>query len=448
MATQFSVKDNIPWKTRFFTIFSGQAFSLLGSMLVQFSLIWYLTVRTESAPVLATSSLIGMLPGVVIGPFIGPLVDRWDRRWTLIIADSIVAIATLALALMFAFTDIQIWQIYLILFIRAVAGGFHGTTMSASTSLMVPTEHLARVQGINQMLNGGLNVISAPLGAILFEVLALQWILAIDFITAIVAIVPLFFFKIPQPDRSQSEALSGQTSTYFQDLAAGFRYVWAWKGMFVLLIMAAMMNFLLAPTSALSSLLIKDYFGGGAIQLGTFNSVFGVGVILGGLLLGMWGGFKRQIKTSMMGILILGIGILTIGLLPATLFIAAIAAAGVFGFSLPIANGSLGAIMQKSIAPDMQGRVFALVGSLSGAMAPIGLAIAGPVADLIGIQSWYLAAGSVTVGMALVGRLLPAVWDIETNNPNKPVEIQTDNSNLEVPPPKHEPALEFTDEEK
>ncbi len=442
MATQFSVKDNLPWKTRFFTIFSGQALSLLGSMLVQFALIWYLTVRTGSATVLATASLIGMLPGVVLGPFIGPLVDRWDRRWTLIIADSVVALATLALALMFAFTDVQVWQIYLILFIRAVAGGFHGTTMSASTSLMVPQEHLARVQGINQMLNGGLNVISAPLGAILYEVLALEWILAIDFITALVAILPLFFFEIPQPDRSQSEALSGKTSSYIQDLAAGFRYVWAWKGMLILLLMAAMMNFLLAPTSALSSLLIKEYFGGGALQLGSFNSVFGVGVILGGLLLSVWGGFKRQIKTSMMGIFILGIGILTIGLLPNTLLIVAIVSAGVFGFSLPIANGSLGAIMQKNIAPDMQGRVFALVGSLAGAMAPIGLAIAGPVADMISIQSWYVAAGSVTIGMALVGRLVPAVWNIETNNPNKKVE-QEDHGNLEGLPPGHEPALEF-----
>ena len=115
MATQFSVTDNIPWKTRFFTIFSGQAFSLFGSMLVQFALIWYLTVKTESATVLAIASMVGMLPGVIIVPFIGPLVDRWDRRWTLIIADSVVALATLALALMFAFIDVQIWHIYVIL---------------------------------------------------------------------------------------------------------------------------------------------------------------------------------------------------------------------------------------------------------------------------------------------------------------------------------------------
>ncbi|MBN2044610.1 MAG: MFS transporter [Anaerolineales bacterium] len=422
MATQFSVKDNISWKGRFFTIFSGQAFSLLGSMLVEFALIWYLTVTTESATVLAVASMVGMLPRVVIGPFIGPLVDRWNRRKTLIVADSVVAFATLVLALLFAFTEVPIWQIYVILFVRAVAGAFHGTTMSASNSLMVPTEHLARIQGINQMLNGGLNVISAPLGAILYEVLALQWILAIDFITAIVAIIPLFFFQIPQPDGSTSQGLSGQASTYFQDLAAGFRYVWAWKGLLGLLLMAAMINFLLSPTFSLLPLMIKDYFGGGAIELGTFESVVGIGIIVGGLLLGVWGGFKRQILTSLSGILLLGSGVLVTGLIPNDMFVLAIVTAGFMGLSLPVANGSLGAIMQKSVAPEMQGRVFALTGSIAGAMSPIGLAIAGPVADLLSIQAWFIIAGCFTIGMAVAGRLLPAVWNIENNNTNGEVE--------------------------
>ncbi len=420
MATQFSVKDNRPWKSRFFTIWSGQAFSLLGSQLVQFALIWYLTVRTESATVLATASLVGMLPGVVIGPFIGPLVDRWDRRRTLIIADSIIAAATLVLAILFAVSEVPIWQIYGLLFVRALAGGFHGNAMTASTSLMVPVEHLARVQGVNQMLNGGLNIIAAPLGAILYEALQIQWILAIDFITAIVAIVPLFFFEIPQPDRTASEEFAGQASSYLQDLMAGFRYVLSWRGLFILALMAASLNFLLAPTSSLSPLLIKDHFGGSVLSLGTYNSVFGIGVILGGLLLGVWGGFRRKIVTSFMGIVLIGSAILVNGMLPSNLLTVAVVMAGVLGFGLPIANGSLGAIMQSSVAPDMQGRVFSLVGSVSGAMAPIGLAIAGPVSDLVGIQTWYIAAGIVTIAMPVMGLFLPAVMNIETNNPNKP----------------------------
>lgn len=419
MATQFSIEDKIPWKKRFFTIWTGQAVSLLGSQLVSFALIWYLTVRTGSATVLAIASLLGILPSVILGPFVGPLVDRWNRRRTLIIADSIVALATLGLSFMFITGEPGLWQIYLILFIRAVAGGFHSNAMTASTSLMVPVEHLARVQGFNQMLNGGLNVVAAPLGAILYEALALQWILMIDVSTALVAIIPLFFFEIPQPERKTDEALGGKAATYWQDMVAGFRYVWNWKGLFILSMMAAMLNFLLAPTSALNPLLIKDHFSGDVLQLGTFNSIFGIGIIVGGLLLGVWGGFKKRILTSLFGIIILGLGVLTIGLLPSNLLVVAMVAGGVMGFGLPIANGSLGAIMQANVAPEMQGRVFALLGTLSGAMAPIGLAIAGPVSDSIGIQTWFLLAGGLCILMAIFGMINPLVFNIETNNPNK-----------------------------
>jgi len=340
-------------------------------------------------------------------------------------ADSIIALATLVRALLFAFVDVQIWRIYGLLFVRAVAGGFHGPSMTASTSLMVPVENLARVQGVNQMLNGGLNIVAAPLGAILYEVIDIQWILAMDVITAVVAIVPLFFFEIPQPDRTQSEALSGKAASYLDDLKAGFRYVWSWKGLFVLSMMAALLNFLLAPTGSLNPLLIKDHFNGSVLQLGTFNSLFGVGVILGGLLLGVWGGFKRKIITSMVGILLLGSGILAQGMLPGDMFTLALVSAGLVGFSLPIANGSIGAIMQGSVAPDMQGRVFTLLSSFAGAMSPIGLAIAGPVSDVIGIQAWFRIAGLVCIGMALVGYILPAVANIESNNPNQKPEFES-----------------------
>lgn len=420
MATQFSVNDGIPWKKRFFTIWSGQAFSLLGSQLVGFAVIWYMTVTTESATVLAIASMVGMLPTVLLGPFIGPLVDRWDRKRTMLIADGVVAMATLFLAFLFAFTEVQIWQIYLVLFVRAVAGGFHGNSMAASTSLLVPREHLARVQGINQMLNGGLNIVAAPLGAIMYEVLDLQWILAIDVFTAMVAMLALSFFAIPQPDRSQSQTLSGKSATYFEDMKAGFRYMWAWKGLLMIALMAAMLNFLLAPTGALNPLLVKGHYGGTVLQLGTFNSTFGVGIILGGLLLSVWGGFKRKIVTSMAGLVVLGAGILTQGLLPSNLFSVALVAAGVTGFSLPIVNGTIGAIMQSSVAPDMQGRVFALLGSLAGGMAPIGLAIAGPISDVIGIQTWFWIAGAFCMLMGIIGFMIPGIMQVETNNQNAP----------------------------
>jgi len=184
MAAQFSIQDDKSWKTTFFKMWGGQALSILGSQLVQFALIWHLTVQTGSATVLATATLVGMLPNVALGPFIGTLVDRWNRRWTMLLADSLEALATIALAVLFALDIVEVWHIFAILFIRSLAGAFHTNAMNASTSLMVPVEHLTRIQGLNQLLEGGLNVVAAPLGALLLGMLPMQGILSIDVITA------------------------------------------------------------------------------------------------------------------------------------------------------------------------------------------------------------------------------------------------------------------------
>lgn len=418
MATQFSTTDNIPWKQRFFSIWIGQAFSLLGSQLVSFALVWYLTVRTGSATVLAIASMFGILPRVILGPFIGPLLDRWNRRRVMIAADGLIALATMGLSLLFFLGEPPLIAIYLLMLVRSATGAFHGNAMSASTSLMVPVEHLPRVQGFNQMLNGGLSVVAAPLGAILYESLAFQWILMLDVFTAIIAILPLFFFDVPQPDRQTSESLSGQASTYWQDLIAGFRYMWNWKGIFLLSMMAAILNFLLTPTFSIVPLLIKDYFGGSAIEVGAFEAAAGAGMIVGGLILGVWGGFKRQILTSMAGVSLLGVGVLTIGLLPPNLFFVVVIAGGVIGFSMPFTNGAIFSIMQSQVAPDMQGRVFSLMTTMAAAMSPIGLAVAGPISDYVDVRIWFILAGIVCIVIGIGGVLTPTIYNIEENNAN------------------------------
>ena len=162
------------WKTRFFTIWSGQAISLFGSRLVQFALIWWLTQETGSATVLAIATLIGLLPQVIIGPFAGALVDRWKRRQVILVADTTIALATLLLAYLFSIDAVGVGTIYGLLLVRGIGESFHWPAMSAATSLMVPKEQLTRVQGVNQMLQGALSIFAAPLGALLLAVLPLQ----------------------------------------------------------------------------------------------------------------------------------------------------------------------------------------------------------------------------------------------------------------------------------
>lgn len=416
MATQFSVQDGRKWQTPFFTIWGGQAFSLLGSQLVSFALIWHLTITTGSATVLATASLVGMLPQVVLGPIVGTLVDRWNRRIVMIVADTIIALATVGLAILFALDIVEIWQIYTLMFIRSLAGGFHFPAMGASTSLMVPKENLIRMQGVNQMLNGGLNIISAPLGAIMLELLPMQGILAIDVITAIAAIAPLFFIDVPQPERIQNGDVGkiGQPSVW-QDFKAGFRYVWTWPGLMIIGAMAVVINFLLTPAFSLLPLLVKDYFGGSAMQLGWVNAAVGIGVILGGLTLSAWGGFKRQISTSLVGLTGMGIGTLLMSQAPPSTLLLVISAAFIVGFMQPITDGPILAIMQTVVDPDMQGRVLTLLSSVAGAMAPIGLLIAGPLSDHVGIQTWFLLGGLICVLMGVAGFFIPALMNIETD---------------------------------
>ena len=303
MNTNLAIKEPERWAPRFFTIWTGQAFSLLGSQLVSFAVIWWLTQKTGSATVLATASLVGLLPQVILGPLTGALVDRWSRRLTMMIADGLIALATVILAVLFALGHVQIWQVYALLFVRSVCGGFHWPAMQASTSLMVPKEHLARIQGLNQMLQGGMNIASAPLGALLLAWLPMEGILAIDVFTAMLAIGPLFFFEIPQPERRDLPASALGKSSLRQDLAAGFRYVWSWPGLMLIGIMAAVINFLLNPAFALLPILVTKHFNGQAIQLATLESFSGIGFIVGGLILSTWGGFKRRVITSLAGLI-------------------------------------------------------------------------------------------------------------------------------------------------
>lgn len=412
MATQFSVKDDVPWLKPFVLIYSGQVFSLLGSQLVQFALIWYLTVKTGSATVLAMASLVGMLPQVVLGPFVGTLVDRWNRRLTMIIADGVVAAATLLLAVLFALGhDVSVGEIYGLLFVRALAGAFHGNAMAASTSLMVPVEHLTRVQGINQMLNGGLNIVAAPLGALLLDALPMQGILSIDVTTALLAITPLLFIPVPQPDPVLTA--DGERRSFMQDFKQGLQYVFSWKGLLILSALAVLINFLLTPAFSLLPLLVKDHFGGGALQLGWIDAAFGIGVVLGGALLGVWGGFKRKMWTSMFGLAGLGLGVLILGIAPASFFNLALVGALLTGIMQTMTNGPIMAVMQSAVAPDMQARVFSLLSSAASVMSPLGLAVAGPLADHIGLQTWFILGGLLCLIFAVVGLFMPALMHLE-----------------------------------
>jgi DHA3 family macrolide efflux protein-like MFS transporter len=402
------------WQLPFFSIWTGQAFSLVGSRLVQFALVWWLTETTGSATVLAMATLVAILPGVILGPFAGTLVDRWNRRAVMIAADGFVALVTAWLAYLFWTGSATIWHVYAAMLARALGGAFHWPAMQASTSLMVPKKHLSRVAGLNQTIQGALSIAAPPLGALLLSLLPLQGIMAIDLATAALAIVPLLFVAIPQPEKVADAA---QKSSVWSDFRDGLRYVSGWPGLMIILLMAMIINFVVNPAFSLMPLLVTDHFGGGALQLGWLQSVWGVGMLAGGLLLSVWGGFRRRIYTSMMGLVVAGVAIMVLGVVPGSAFWLALVALLVAGFMNPLINGPIFAILQATVAPEMQGRVFTLVQSLASAMMPLSLMVAGPVSDAIGVQTWYLFGGATFALMGILTFLVPAVARLEEGGP-------------------------------
>jgi DHA3 family macrolide efflux protein-like MFS transporter len=414
--TEASANQKPGSMTKFFIIFGGQAFSLFGSRLVQFSLVWWLTKASSSASVLAFASIMAILPQVLFGPFAGTLIDRWNRRIVLMVSDGSIALAVVVLALLYTQGSVQIWHIYAVMFVRSVGGAFQWPAMQASTTLMVPKKHLSRVSGLNQAIQGLANIIAPPLGALLIELLPIQSILAIDVSTAILAIGPLFFIRIPQPLRS--DGLDDQSSV-LTDLREGLRYIRDWKGVLMIMVMAMVINLLTNPAFSLTPILVTDHFSGGALEFAWLQSASGSGMVLGGFTLSIWGGSKRRVKTALLALILIGVSITVIGLTPKTAFMLAVGAIFSFGFTNAVANGSFFAVLQATVPVEMQGRVFTLVMSGVMLMSPLGLAIAGPVADLFGVQIWFLLAGVVVALMGLGAFFTPTIMQIEDRDTNK-----------------------------
>ena len=190
----------------------------------------------------------------------------------------------------------------------------------------------------------------------------------------------------------------------------------AWPGLLLLLGMAMLINFVLTPAGSLTPLLVTRHFHGAALQLGWLNSAWGIGVVLGGVILSAWGGFRRRSITSLTGLTLMGVGFVIVGVAPANALWLAIIGNLVAGLMNPVTNAPLIAMLQAVVEPQMQGRIFTLIGSLSGAMSPLSLAIAGPLADVIGVRAWYVMGGLLCTTIGISAFFIPAIVRLEENH--------------------------------
>jgi DHA3 family macrolide efflux protein-like MFS transporter len=402
----------------FFVLWSGQVVSLVGTQAVQFALIWWLAERTGSATVLATATLVGLLPITLLGPWAGAVADRRSRKAVMLLSDGAAALVSAALALAFFVGAAGPVAALAALLLRAIASAFHGPAMLAVTSSMVPARHLTRVQGLNQAVQGGMLIVSAPLGALLVAWLPMGGVLLVDVATALVAIAPLAALRIPAQARAANGAASSGSSTW-EDLREGLRYVARHGGHRALLALAASINMAIVPAYSLLPLLIQGPLGGGAGTLGTAQSLFGVGTLAGGAVLGAWGGTRRRTRTALAAIAGIGIATLALGLAPAgspAWVAGAMLAVGVFA---ALANGPIVAILQATVPLELQGRVFGLYGSLATLATPLGLVLAAPVAQLVGVRAWYVFGGIARAALAILGTVSRSVatLDIPVDTP-------------------------------
>lgn len=413
-----SVRRNVPWKRRFFSLWIGQAFSLMGSSLVSFALVWWLTVETESPAMLAAGTFAAVVPGIVLGPFSGTIIDRFSRKAVMLLSDGFVALLTMLMVYLFYLDRVEPWLIILILCLREIGGTFQRPAMVASTTLMVPDQQLSRISGMNQALGGVLKIVAPPAGAMLISALPMHLVLSIDVLTAALAMLPLLAFAIPQPKKKGRAG----ASTFWADTREGLRYVVAWRALFLVVMSCTCANVFLGATSSFLSLLVTKEFGGGALELSYVSSASGFGLIAGGLLMSAWKGLPRRLITSAIGWIGIGVAYAVASMAPAGAYPLFLAMMFAVGFMTPVGCAPINAFYQSCIPPDKQGRVLSVLNSLDNLTVPIGLILAGLLGNAVPLRVWYLLVGASHVALGGLWLGIPFIRNAENEaNGRRPI---------------------------
>ena len=396
------------WRRKYFTILSGQAISMVTSGVLQMALIFYLTEKTGSALVLSLATFFGFLPQAILGPFIGVWVDRWSRKAVMIGADLFISLAGVGLAIIALKIDPPIWTVLGILFLRSVGAAFHTPAMSAATPLIVPEDMLVKCAGYSSSIQSISFLVSPAIAAVVYKSWSISAIVGLDVLGAIIAVLFVAFIAIPKPEKSE---LVGQES-FFSDLKNGWVAIREDKGLFQMLLIGTLYMLVFMPINALFPLMSMGYFGGTTTHAAIAETAFSAGMLVGGLVLGAWGGFKRRILTLGLSVILMGAGFAASGLLPTWGFVGFAILCVVMGFAAPF-HGVQTAIFQERIAPECLGRVFSLSMSMMSLAMPVGLMLAGAFAEVIGVHNWFLISGILVILIALLMMSMPAIRSLD-----------------------------------
>ena len=397
------------WKLKFYTIWAGQAVSLITSAILQMAIIFYLTEKTGSAMVLSMASLVGFLPYAVFGPAIGVLVDRHDRKKIMIGADLIIAAAGAVLAIVVLYMELPVWIVMIVLFIRSIGTAFHTPALNAVTPLLVPEEQLTKCAGYSQSLQSISYIVSPAVAALLYSVWDLNAIIAIDVLGAVIASITVAIVRIPK----LGDQVQSLEPNFIREMKEGIVVMRQNKGLFALLLLGTLYTFVYMPINALYPLISMEYFNGTPMHISITEIAFASGMLAGGLILGRLGSYEKRVPLITGSFFMMGASLAIAGLLPPSGFIIFVVCCAIMGLSVPFYSGVQTALFQQKIKPEYLGRVFSFTGSIMSLAMPLGLILSGFFADRIGINHWFLISGILIIGIAIVCPMMTEVRKLD-----------------------------------
>ncbi|NDL00180.1 MFS transporter [Photorhabdus bodei] len=375
------------WKRKTALFLSAQTISLLGSSIVQFSIVWYITLSTSSGEMLAISVLCAFLPQVLISLFAGVWADTYSRKLLSIASDALIALVTLGLAISFMFGFKSIELLFVALIVRSFGTGIQMPAVNAIIPQLVPKEKLLRVNGIHTSLTSLMMLASPAISGFLYSQTSMENIFLVDVTTAIIGISIVAFIPIP---KIASDSIPDNK---FQAIVAGFRYLQENKLIRNLLIFLICVCFLISPAAFLTPLLVNRTFGEEPWRLAINEMTFSAGAVLGGLLISFWSEYKNKMRITAIACAFFGIFMIALG--NAYWFPLYLVLNVFLGVVTPCFNAPITAVFQERVEPEMMGRVFSLVQIALSCSLPLGMVLFGPIADYISIQSLLMISGGL-----------------------------------------------------
>ncbi len=392
------------WKRNAAFFIAGQFLSMFGSMLVTFSITWHITLQQQSGSMVALFTCAAMLPMVFVSPFAGVWADRYNRKTLVNLSDAAIALITLLVAVLYASGIQSVWMLLLAVTARSVGQGVQQPAVGALIPQIVPEEHLVRFNGI-QSAAQSLTGFAAPMAAgALLTFLPIQTIFFIDVATAAIGIATVFFCVKVAPLAAPAAPREAGLKAYTREMAEGLSFIGKAPWLKLMLISVAAFGILAAPAAMMTPLQVARSFGDDVWRLTAVELAFSIGMMLGGVGVAAWGGFKNKAHTMVLACLLFGGCTVLFGVIPN--FWAYLAVMAFCGCTMPLFNTPAMTLMQTKIPPQLMGRVFSVMMVLNGLCMPLGMALFGPLGDVVKIEWLLIVTGALLLlgGFALYGR--------------------------------------------